>query len=80
MRLLALAILMALISVQTADAAVTFGRDRLRVTTKTAPDPATPLCPAGTTLTNLGTDYLCVAKPKCTVASDVVKDGVCAPQ
>ena len=80
MRIVALAILMALISVQAADAAVTFGRDRLRATTKTQADPATPVCPGGTTLSNQGGEYLCVAEPKCPVASDVIKGGLCAAQ
>ena len=93
MRIVALAILMALISVQTAGAVVTFGRDRLQATTKTQ----LPVCPAGTTLTKHGTDDLCivklgcpagttlqgadlcVAKPKCPVATDVIKDGACVP-
>jgi hypothetical protein len=98
MRLIALAILMALISVPTADAAVTFGRDNLKGTTKMTADPATPFCPGGTRLTNQGNEYLCtaklscpagttmqtadlcVAKPKCALATDVVKGGVCASQ
>ena len=98
MRIVALAILMALISVPTAYAAVTFGRDKLKGTTKMEADPATPICPGGTTLTNQGNEFLCiaklscpagttmqaenlcVAKPKCAVASYVVKGGVCASQ
>ena len=72
MRIVALSILMALIIVPTADAAVTFGRDKLRGTTKTQADFATPVCPDGTTLSNQGGE--CVAKPSCP-AGTTMQDG-----
>jgi hypothetical protein len=77
MRLIALAILMALISVQTADAAVTFGRDRLKGTTKMSADPATPFCPGGTTLTNQGNEYLCIAKLSCPAGTTMQDANLC---
>ena len=77
MRTVALAILMALISVQAADAAVTFGRDKLRGTTKMQADPATPVCPGGTTLSNQGGEYLCVAKLTCPAGTTLQEANLC---
>ena len=80
MRLVALAILMALISVPTADAAVTFGRDKLRGTTKTQADFATPVCPGGTTLSNQGGEFLCVAKLSCPAGTTLQAGNLCVAQ
>ena len=80
MRIVVLAILMALISVPTVDAAVTFGRDKLRGTTKMRADPATPVCPSGTALSRQGTEYLCIAKLSCPVGTLMQEANLCVAQ
>ena len=79
MRVFALAILMALISVPKADAAVIFGRDKLKGTTKTQADPVTPVCPSGTSPSNQGTDYRCIAQPTCPAGTTMQKGNLCVP-